>query len=649
MAGDLYQLVESTTRSSERGNKVKMGYTVNTYGGVLEQLSVALKNIGVANNVNGDNISVMGDDYSKLNDIRFDSNNFSTNPEAALWRMEIGLFGSIPFENENSKIQIITVDGDDKNKIAESGNTRQLPFVLDTGELINTQDTLKFETGAFIDIDNHLVAYLNQMFTHAATEGGQNAFTKDLAQALVSKKALVAQIIPQNGAGSVEVTVIGRTVVSNNSRIMLNPTFAVSSACEPLKIPVVVGNYQNGSSTEDVDLMGDGILSCPLKGKSYNKKDASMTNLNHQHFKNWASEGKKARPEESQAVSLKQISPITAYVRIYIPSDKKNEVIDILPKNVSDGIFTTYSAAKYGGVNKAAAQNTNVARMKECIVEVMDAAGYKRWTKNDIVQGDGDAKGGAFNWGYGWVGSAPQGQAMAGYFLIPVGWPMCVINQNYGMTEGEPRSAEDQARKGLPGQSNDLSKELPWVIPEKGNERMDIVLNSLDSSILNGTKDKSWYQERINKANLGAIKVHCAKCAEKQFNDFFGLMWNIYSQAAARYNTGRSEEEQVSTGELILRCAPCLCAMNGGGCLHRSRKKKGVYRTSGHDVGRAIDFDPINNLATDNYSRHCATPFVKDMDSGYAPMLYALKALGGGWGGSYRFMGDNFDSMHIGF
>jgi hypothetical protein len=59
-----------------------------------------------------------------LNDIQFDSNNFSTNPEAALWRMEIALFGSCPIENDNSKFQIITVEGDDSDKLENCGNNR---------------------------------------------------------------------------------------------------------------------------------------------------------------------------------------------------------------------------------------------------------------------------------------------------------------------------------------------------------------------------------------------------------------------------------------------------------------------------------------------------------------------------------------------
>ena len=42
MNGDLYTKVQDASKSNSQGNKVKMGYTVNTYGGVLEQLQKAI-------------------------------------------------------------------------------------------------------------------------------------------------------------------------------------------------------------------------------------------------------------------------------------------------------------------------------------------------------------------------------------------------------------------------------------------------------------------------------------------------------------------------------------------------------------------------------------------------------------------------------
>jgi hypothetical protein len=126
-------------------------------------------------------------------------------------------------------------------------------------------------------------------------------------------------------------------------------------------------------------------------------------------------------------------------------------------------------------------------------------------------------------------------------------------------------------------------------------------------------------------------------------------MWIIYGTAATIYNTGRPQDEQISTGEVILRAAPCLCAINGTSPVHRVRKRK----NTGHDAGSAIDFDPANNFATPNLNAHLGTPITKNMEVAYRPMLDVLYRLGGGWGGSYKFDclngGRRFDAMHIQF
>ena len=98
---------------------------------------------------------------------------------------------------------------------------------------------------------------------------------------------------------------------------------------------------------------------------------------------------------------------------------------------------------------------------------------------------------------------------------------------------------------------------------------------------MRGTKDKEWYKERERRANLGEIKIYCqgkGGIAEK-FNNFFRQTFSIYKDATSIYNIGRALDEQISVSELMLRCAPCLCAINGGNGVHRSRKNdKGEWR-----------------------------------------------------------------------
>ena len=69
---NLYNLVNKTTSSENRQGKVQIGYTVDTYKGVLAALQQAQE---VSRGSGG---SVFGDDYSGLQDLRFDNNNFSS-------------------------------------------------------------------------------------------------------------------------------------------------------------------------------------------------------------------------------------------------------------------------------------------------------------------------------------------------------------------------------------------------------------------------------------------------------------------------------------------------------------------------------------------------------------------------------------------
>ena len=113
---NLYNLVNKTTSSENRQGKVQIGYTVDTYKGVLAALQQAQE---VSRGSGG---SVFGDDYSGLQDLRFDNNNFSENTDACLWRMEMGLMGSLPVEFiEAKKFGIVPVRGNTQSTITHSG------------------------------------------------------------------------------------------------------------------------------------------------------------------------------------------------------------------------------------------------------------------------------------------------------------------------------------------------------------------------------------------------------------------------------------------------------------------------------------------------------------------------------------------------
>lgn len=625
---NLYNLVNKTTSSENRQGKVQIGYTVDTYKGVLAALQQAQE---VSRGSGG---SVFGDDYSGLQDLRFDNNNFSENTDACLWRMEMGLMGSLPVEFiEAKKFGIVPVRGNNQSTITHSGCSEQLPMSLADNPIGTDANSLNFVAGCFVDVDNHLVTYMNKFFTGTMSEF---TWTQDICQRLIQNKCLVAQIIPAGGGASAEVLVVGKTNVTG-SRINVSPAAIASGNLATLGLTVTV----SGQGIKETLLpSGSGKYSCPIQGKTYKTDTGFIQDFNHAAFRKWKNNNV-VDSGLADAIEIDQLEGKSFHVRIYIPSSKRQIAQTIIPSGLPDKLYQTYSAARYGEGNVPAGVNADVKKMMDAITAACVKFNCKLFTANDVK----DARGCPTAMGSdgSWIGARGRSTAMAGSFFIPNGWPMCKIIQNYG-----GRSASDQREKGHPGQTG--STPVDWVIPDSP-DRLDDALNSLDAATLSGTKDRAWYQARIEKANKGCIKIHCNSKTADKFQQFFNGMWDIYKEAATIYNTGRPAEEHTSAGEILLRCAPCLCAINGQSGFHRSRKNdKGQWREAGHDGGSAIDFDPSHNGTTASKDVNCNQMEIgKHMEVGYRPMLHMLYKLGGGWGGSYKFCSGKFDAMHVQF
>lgn len=625
---NLYNLVNKTTTSGDRQSKVQIGYTVDTYRGVLE----ALKQIE-ANTVREGGGSVFGDDYSGLQSLRFDNLNFSEDTNACLWKMELGLFGSLPIlYKQSQRYGIVCVRGNTESQIGDSGCYDQCPFILDKNKVSVTKSN--FISGAYVDVDNHLVHYMNKFFTGQKTSF---KWTGEICWKLIHNKCLVAQIIPEGGGTSSEVLIVGRCTPANSSRILINPSVAVSSNLNSLGLNV---NVSGQGIRESLSSEGSEKYRCPIQGKSYKINDGTISDLTYEKFNTWAERDALSAGEMDQ-IEIDQLESKNYHIRIYIPANKKATALKIIPDGLPETLYQTYSAARYGEGNIPAGVNADVRRMMECITQACVKFNCKLFTQNDVV--DAKASSTAFGSSGGWISGKGRNTAMAGHFFIPNGWPMCKINQNYG-----GRSGEDQRAKGHPSQGS--GDAVDWVVPDNP-DRMDSALNNLDSSILSGSKDREWYQARLEKANKGCIKIYCNSKVASKFQSFFNEMWDIYKESANIYNMGRPIDQQISPGEILLRCAPCLCAINGNSGFHRSRKdKNGNWRQAGHDGGSAIDFDPSHNGTTSSKSTNCNTTEIgKGMEVAYRPMLHVLYKYDGGWGGSYKFCSGLFDAMHVQF
>lgn len=633
---NLYNLVNQATTSQDKQSKIQIGYTVDNYNGVLAALQLAIDN-GAVGDLGG---SAVGDDLSGLGKLRWDNNGFSEDTNACLWRMELGLFGTLPIESKEFKqFHIVKVRGNEEGHVAQTGCVKTLPFYLNTEQLAAFGTDTNFTVGCYVDVNGQLVHYMNKFFTGTmaadSETGSAFKFTADHCWQLINNKCLVAQIIPEGGTGgSAEALVIGQ-VIGSSSKINVNPAFFATGNAQQMGVQVSV----SGANENDIILPTEGAkYRCPVSG-SYKTDTGVIQNFNHANFRTWCNRAVDA--ENTPIVEIDQLQTKNYHVRIYIPMSKRAAALKIIPSGVPDTIFQTYSAARYGEGNIPAGVNADVAAMMRAITQACVKRGLKLYTEKDVK----DARGCPTAMGSdgSWIGARGRSTAMAGYFFIPKGWPMSKINQNYGS-----RSAADQRAKGHPKQTG--STAVPWVEPDDP-DRLDSALNHLDAAILSGSKSREWYQQRIEKANKGCVKIYCNSKTADKFQRLFNEMWDTYSDAATIYNTGKPAEEHVSAGEILLRCAPCICAINGTSGVHRSRKnKKGQWRQAGHDGGSAIDFDPSHNGTTGSKSVNCNRMEIgKHMEVGYRPLLAILYKLGGGWGGSYRFCDGLFDAMHVQF
>ena len=633
---DLYSLVTKNTQTDSKdtpnvSQKVQFGYSVDQYKGVLAALKQVQANVG------GGGGNVMGDDLSKLSNLRFDNNDFSENAKAAIWRMDIGLFGALPIYYVGyQKHGIVRTDNYDPSSIASSANNRTIPYELVETNLQGTWERGEaFQNGVYVDVDTKLVKYFNKFFVGTSTVGTFNA---NIVWQLLHKRCLRAQIIPDDGVGECEALVIGKAPLKNSSRIFISPSMFASSSMKNLNMNIQLSG--GGKSLTILPESSDsGNFRCEVKDAQYTLKDGSIKGFDVNAWEKWL-KNSIVGTDGAEAFSIMQPSPRKIYVRIYIPFDKRQEATAILPQGTSEAIFNTYSAVRGGAGNIPAGLSADVTRMMECITEACNKFGCKLYTKADVVDRTGSP--GAMGQNPSWVSSKGGGQkgAMTGFFYIPQGWPMSTINQNYG-----GRSVSNQRSRGHPEQQNSDVLQ-PWVVPDQEG-RLDSALSGrLSSTICSGAMPREWYQERLTKSNLGNIKIYCNKAVANQFQELFNRSWDVYAEAANIYNSGRRAEEQVSAGEILLRCAPCICAINGGSGVHRARSG----RSAGHDAGCAIDFDPANNGTTSSKETNCNSMEIgRNMEVGYRPFLHYLIALGGGWGGSYKFCSGKFDAMHIQF
>ena len=647
---DLHSVVDDQMKkrneslANNKRQKISFGYSVDDYDGVLAALKAYDEYYGTYS------VSVMGDDYTDTSNLKFDGIGFSTNKESAIWKMELGLFGSIPILNTNEqKYSVISTENYTNENILQTANQRTFPYMAHTdagNHCSKWNDNESFEFGAYVDVEDHLFKYFDYLYNTAPNISRK--ITVEDVRNLAYNKLLMAQVLSKDGKVNCEMRIIGRTHVGKHSRILLSP--ALFNTVPIRNLPITVTMAGGGNK---FNVFGDASVSqCRCEfGNNYNQINGSIDGLNKKYWdKVVGNPVTDSDSDNSAGYKIMQPPTTEVFVKIFIHPRDREKAMKFLPTGVSENIFKTYVITRVGAaedVTRNAGLDVDVAEMKRCLKLAADTHGCTQYTSADISEaGKGGSMSGMKSW-CAWyqVSQLPKKKAMAGSFIIPSGWPM-------GITLRKRDSVSRLRTKGHP-YAGDSKWGNSWAIAHTTNggnpeERFDPELEKpLTGQIMSGTMPREWYQERIRRANLGDIEFRCAEGIADAWNNVFKQTKEVFLTAVENYNKGKPLEKQISFPEMLLRCAPALCALNGAGNLGGCHR----YDTdTAHGRGSALDFDPTNNYLKTNKAAHLKTEIASKIDWAYRPFIHYVYQYGGGWGGQYKFQGEGtrqYDGMHF--
>ena len=312
--------------------KNRMGYKVDSYAQALSALQKS-KYI----NAQSQGGTTVGKYYSyeQVDSMQFDANGFSVDRKAAIWKMDLTNYGPVPVVNDRGNSMLACVVGQYGTQVERY----ECPNVLETQD-VNTANTLpdSFMVGAKIDLTGTAVSYFNKMFHEQGGDSSEDDITPTQMSGLAYNGFLKAELIFPTAKKSVYVDVIGQAKNSNHSMFYLNTCIIGCSGWDALG--VAVNCTVDGKSSQIVPKS-----STPknvLQGKSYNFNNRSITGFGAAQYKNWANKRNNGQLKGDPSVQVDKISGERVYVRLFLNSDDRQKVNDLLPKTYSENIYSTY-------------------------------------------------------------------------------------------------------------------------------------------------------------------------------------------------------------------------------------------------------------------------------------------------------------------
>lgn len=325
------KLQQAINNLGESG-KTRIGYKVDSYKQALDALQKS-KYI----NAQSQGGTTVGKHYSyeQVDSMQFDANGFSVDRKAAIWKMDLTNYGPVPVVNDRGNSMLACVVGQYGTQVERY----ECPNVLDTQD-VNTVNTLpdSFMVGAKIDLTGTAVSYFNKMFHEQGGDSSEDDITPTQMSGLAYNGFLKAELIFPTAKKSVYVDVIGQAKNSNHSMFYLNTCIIGCSGWDALG--VAVNCTVDGKSSQIVPKSS--MPKNVLQGKSYNFNSRSITGFGAAQYKNWANKRNNGQLKGDPSVQVDKISGERVYVRLFLNSDDRQKVNDLLPKTYSENIYSTY-------------------------------------------------------------------------------------------------------------------------------------------------------------------------------------------------------------------------------------------------------------------------------------------------------------------
>ena len=326
-------LFQKVSEQSADKQKRPLGYTVDSYKGVLSALDTARK-YG-----NADIKQVMGvkrTDYTKVLRDGYNEKGFSNDYDSGIWKMELNIVGSCPVMYNNCYDIVNFPPLHDAHKVQQNlGNYNVCPPFLNEewGKRIRVSD---FAVGCCIDIHKYGVEYFNHFYSKSRD------FNDNIISRLISGGFLKAQIVfPQKNITLV-CSVIGKTPYEKNSCCYLTSPLLGASEWKDcglsLKIQV--------NDKDIVKFIPDGEeYSFPCLNNIYKLASSTLDEFDEKSYKKWLERSVDSQYMGAENKKMLKLVPNNlkeAYIKLFIPLEFKSDAKSILPNDCNDRIFLKY-------------------------------------------------------------------------------------------------------------------------------------------------------------------------------------------------------------------------------------------------------------------------------------------------------------------